>query len=354
MKKPSFISAICLLAALLISPAVVHAQQTPPVVHAVLFYSPTCPHCHIVINETLPPLDTKYGEQLQVIGVDISQPDGGALFDAALQKFGLESGGVPFLVVGDIYLVGSLQIPQEFPRLIEAGLAQGGVDWPNIPGLSESLAQAADTTEAPVPSPALNTDPALPESIPGQTGWRARFDQDPVGNRLSVLVLIAMIASLLWAYRLFKRKQSSPKDGRSWLIPVLCVIGLGIAGYLAYVEVFEVSAVCGPVGDCTTVHQSEYSRLFGILPIGVLGLAGYIAILAAWLVVRYANKRLAKQAAAALLAMAVFGTLFSMYLTFLEPFVIGATCSWCLASAILMSVVLLASIAPVKRVLAMR
>jgi len=38
--------------------------QTTPVVHAVLFYSPTCPHCHLVINDTLLPLLEKYGDQL--------------------------------------------------------------------------------------------------------------------------------------------------------------------------------------------------------------------------------------------------------------------------------------------------
>jgi hypothetical protein len=38
-------------------------------------------------------------------------------------------------------------------------------------------------------------------------------------------------------------------------------------------------------------------------------------------------------AARALLGMTTFGTLFSIYLTFLEPLVIGATCAWCLSSA---------------------
>ena len=47
-----------------------------PVVHAVLFYSPTCPHCQYVITETLPPLMEKYGNQLQIMGVDVTQPKG--------------------------------------------------------------------------------------------------------------------------------------------------------------------------------------------------------------------------------------------------------------------------------------
>jgi len=38
--------------------------------------------------------------------------------------------------------------------------------------------------------------------------------------------------------------------------------------------------------------------------------------------------------------MTAFGTLFSIYLTFLEPFVIGATCAWCLSSAIIMTLLI--------------
>jgi uncharacterized membrane protein len=102
------------------------------------------------------------------------------------------------------------------------------------------------------------------------------------------------------------------------------------------------------VGDCNTVQQSEYARLFGILPIGVLGLAGYAAILVAWGIARYGRGRLADLSALSLLAMTASGTLFSIYLTFLEPFVIGATCAWCLTSAILMTVLMLLSVGPAK------
>ena len=34
------------------------------------------------------------------------------------------------------------------------------------------------------------------------------------------------------------------------------------------------------------------------------------------------------------------GLAFSIYLTFLEPFVIGASCAWCLTSAVIMTVLL--------------
>lgn len=47
---------------------------------------------------------------------------------------------------------------------------------------------------------------------------------------------------------------------------------------------------------------------------------------------------LGQRAALALLAMSAFGVLFSIYLIYLEPFVIGAACDWCLMSAVVMSV----------------
>ena len=41
--------------------------------------------------------------------------------------------------------------------------------------------------------------------------------------------------------------------------------------------------------------------------------------------------------------VALAGTLFSIYLTVLEPFVIGATCMWCITSAVLMTLLLWAA-----------
>lgn len=122
-------------------------------VRAVLFYSPSCGYCHHVITEVLPPLIEKYGHQLSIVGVDVTQPDGQALFLAALQHFNLERSGLPFLVVGDTYLIGSIDIPEKFPGLIEQYLSQGGVDWPAIPGLAETLA-TAQPTESPTVTPA--------------------------------------------------------------------------------------------------------------------------------------------------------------------------------------------------------
>jgi uncharacterized membrane protein len=180
--------------------------------------------------------------------------------------------------------------------------------------------------------------------------WQEKFALDPAGNTLSVFVLVGMLGSLSWGFLYFARQDRFfPNVKASWFIPILCLVGLFVAGYLAYVETAQVAAVCGPVGDCNTVQQSEYARLFGILPIGVMGLAGYIMILIAWLGARFGRNGVEHLAALSLLGMGFAGTLFSVYLTFLEPFVIGATCAWCLTSAVVMTVLMLLSVEPGKR-----
>lgn len=319
----------------------------------------------------------QYGDQLQIIGIDVSQQQGQIFFMSAMKKFNLESAGVPFLVIDDTYMVGSLDIPEKFPGMVETYLAQGGLDWPDIPELNEAIARSSEaatataaaanpTVTAPTQSPALQTTPVAasdspavspPITTPGiinpdahNANWKENFSRDLAGNTLSVIVLAGMLVSIVWAVQLFQKTDGITIKGNwAWIIPILCLIGFGVAGYLAYVETTQVEAVCGPVGDCNTVQQSEYARLFGILPIGVLGLFGYVAIFISWVVARFANGRFADIAVLSIFTMTVFGTLFSIYLTFLEPFVIGATCAWCLTSAVLMTVLMMLSVLPAKR-----
>jgi VIT1/CCC1 family predicted Fe2+/Mn2+ transporter/uncharacterized membrane protein/thiol-disulfide isomerase/thioredoxin len=307
-----------------------------PTVRGILFYSPTCEHCHIVQSEVLPPLQERYGDQLQIAAVDTSTPAGRSTFDFVIAYFHAETAGVPFLVIGDRFLVGSVEIPEQLPGLIEQYLAQGGADWPAIPGLMELLETAGTTGAA----------TAVPEP-----GWierlRDRLVRDPAGNAVSILVLAGMVVSFL-AAAVQRRKPSDHRPARvpAWVIPALCILGLCVAGYLTYVEIGRVEAVCGPVGDCNTVQQSEYARLFGVLPVGALGICGYILILAAWFLGRTSGGRWNNLADLGIFGLSAFGFLFSVYLTFLEPFVIGASCLWCLASAVLMTILFRISLPP--------
>lgn len=347
--------AVCFMLLCAVFPTPASAQSPDAVVRAVLFYSPSCGHCHYVIQEVLPPLFQKYGDQLEIVGVDITQPNGLTLYQNAIERFQIPSErlGVPTLIVGEVNMVGDQEIPDLFPGLIEQYLAEGGMDWPDIPGLREAMAiptpaevveaTPASTESVPVPTPISEPALVIPEG--SAVSWQEKFALDPTGNTLSVAVLAAMLVALAWTvYYLLRPGSGLHADRLSWLIPALCLVGLIVAGYLSYVETTNTAAVCGPVGDCNTVQQSPYAQLFGILPVGVLGLSGYMGIILGWAVTRYGNGVEVSLATLAVLGMTLAGTLFSIYLTFLEPFVIGATCAWCLTSSVLMTVLMLLSI----------
>ena len=113
----------------------------------------------------------------------------------------------------------------------------------------------------------------------------------------------------------------------------LAVAGIGVATYIAISDARGSGPVCLAGGHgCATVAASEYSELAGI-NVAVLGIAGYVALLGAALVRGDAGRF-----GGLLLALAGFG--FSAYLTYLELFVIDAICHWCVASAVLMTVLL--------------
>ena len=113
-------------------------------------------------------------------------------------------------------------------------------------------------------------------------------------------------------------------------IALVALVGVGIATYLVYVHYADIKPFCvSGGGGCEKVQTSEYAKLAGI-PVAVLGLAGYLAILAS-LFVRGDLGRLSGAA----IALSGFG--FSMYLTYREIFTIEAICQWCVASAVLMT-----------------
>lgn len=115
-----------------------------------------------------------------------------------------------------------------------------------------------------------------------------------------------------------------------WASGILAVIGLGIAGYLTYVHYFALEPLC-LTGGCEQVQTSKYSELMGI-PVALLGVIGYLLILGS-LFMRGDLGRLLG------LIFAFIGLGYSLYLTYLELFVIDAICQWCVASAIILVII---------------
>ncbi len=171
-----------------------------------------------------------------------------------------------------------------------------------------------------------------------------KFLLDPAGNSIAVITLFFMLGCVVYVIIDFMKEDATRIDKLpSWIIPVLALFGFLVAAYLSFVELTKTEAFCGPVGDCNSVQQSKYATLFGTIPIGIFGMFGYSLILITWLVNEFGPKSIRPYSKFVTWIMAFFGILFSIYLTFVEPFIIGATCMWCITSAIIMSLLLLAS-----------
>lgn len=143
------------------------------VVHMLLFYSPTCPHCHDITTNYLPVLDAKYGDRIEVYGLNVQDPAAYGLLLAIEEKAGLpenQRGGVPAMLVGEELFIGANMIREHLEEVVDRYLAEGGVDLP-IP--REYLIQVTPTpvgaqASPSAPSTANPTPPpsATPEAKP--------------------------------------------------------------------------------------------------------------------------------------------------------------------------------------------
>ena len=217
----------------------------------------------------------------------------------------------------------------------QTSVSGGAACAPATPCAAES---AASTTLAGVQFSAGAAAAGAVESQPGASGFGLAW---AVMILLWAALLYALIAALLAA---FGRSAPVLPAATSILIPILAVLGLGVALYLTFIETTNTQAVCGPVGDCNAVQASPFAKLFGVVPVGLLGAVGYVAILVAWALGRMGRGRLARLAPVAIFGMALFGVLFSIYLTYIELFVIYAVCIWCLTSATIMALALILSV----------
>jgi uncharacterized membrane protein len=113
-------------------------------------------------------------------------------------------------------------------------------------------------------------------------------------------------------------------------IAALSLAGMGIAAYLVYTRYSGASIFCS-TGGCETVQHSKYAVVGGI-PVAVLGLVGYAAIIA--------TAAFSGPTSAALgVTFAIVGVAFSGYLLYAQLVLIDAICQYCVANDVLISVV---------------
>ena len=126
---------------------------------------------------------------------------------------------------------------------------------------------------------------------------------------------------------------------------LMSLVGVFVSAYLYLYKIGRIGTLACGTGGCETVQTSVWSRFLGV-EVALIGLVGYALVFGvALLALRPALIR-ERWPAALLAALAWGGVLFTLYLTYLELFVIHAICRWCVGSAaIIVTILILALLA---------
>ena len=127
------------------------------------------------------------------------------------------------------------------------------------------------------------------------------------------------------------------------LLIIGSIIGLVDSLYLTWEKISSNPALCiQGLGDCYSVNNSIYSEFMGI-PVAILGAGAYLLILLS-LLLEPKNSFFESNSPYIVFAITLIGTLFSLYLTYIEIAVLRKICPFCVISAITMLVLLVFSV----------
>ncbi|HLQ68480.1 MAG TPA: vitamin K epoxide reductase family protein [Gemmatimonadales bacterium] len=122
-------------------------------------------------------------------------------------------------------------------------------------------------------------------------------------------------------------------------IALLALVGLFVAVYLWLHAIGIGGAIkCGASGACEVVQTSRWAVFLG-QPVALYGVIGYVVILIVALAGLWPAALVQRGWNVLLFGLATIGFVFTLYLTYLEVFVIHAICRWCVGSALIITVI---------------
>lgn len=119
---------------------------------------------------------------------------------------------------------------------------------------------------------------------------------------------------------------------RLWLFP-LSLLGLAVSAYVWHGQRFNKPIACW-TWDCDRVIRSPYSRLLGIHN-SAIGFWLFLFIFILTLLHHLNLEPWPDLTALTLIVLSLIGTTVSLYLTYVQLFVLKGICNWCLTSALL-------------------
>jgi uncharacterized membrane protein len=134
------------------------------------------------------------------------------------------------------------------------------------------------------------------------------------------------------------------KSGRAfyWTTFVLTCLGFLDSTYLLVYKLTNNPSMCLGSGGCHNVNFSPYSEIGGI-PVSVFGIIAYLVI-AGIILLEPRLKIVQENGSLAIFGISLTGVVFTAYLTWLEIYVIHAICPFCVASAVIISLIFILAI----------
>jgi uncharacterized membrane protein len=133
------------------------------------------------------------------------------------------------------------------------------------------------------------------------------------------------------------------------LAALIALAGVFVALYLSLYKLGYIGSLVCAVGSCEVVQTSRWASLLGV-PVAVWGVAFYVVVLGVTLVGLSPALADSRRVSQLLVAMTGTGVLFSLWLTYLELFVIDAICMWCVISAVLATLLFLVCLLDLREV----
>jgi uncharacterized membrane protein len=128
------------------------------------------------------------------------------------------------------------------------------------------------------------------------------------------------------------------------IVATLSLVGIFVALYLLLYKLGMIGNLSCSVGSCETVNLSKWATFLG-LPVAGWGVAWYVAMFVLALVSTGSRFTESLVVSTVLLGVATTGLIFSLYLTYLELFVIDAICQWCVVSAVIVTIIFFVAVA---------
>jgi uncharacterized membrane protein len=128
-----------------------------------------------------------------------------------------------------------------------------------------------------------------------------------------------------------------------WGSLALATLGVADSVYMTIYKLAHADAMCLGSGDCSTVNASSYSSIYGI-PVALVGVFGYLAILAVLALEMRGNEFFKQNSPLLTFGLAVGGFGFTLYLVYVETFILRAWCPFCVTSQVTMTILFVISI----------